>query len=170
MNTKVDSSKLNVLLCHELISNKPAMFDIIQTSSLVDCPFDIVLSGDLHDGYETHKVGNTVFCNPGSLARRAINDSYRLPQIAIIEAEKGKEPNIQFQVLSCAKNGEEVFTKSILEMLKDDNVEGDNFTTEMMEFESESIDVHDLIQKVGAKNGVRKEVLDYLAQKKEVEV
>jgi hypothetical protein len=36
----------------------------------------------------------------------------------------------------------------------------------MLDFEADSVDIHDLIQKVGTKNGLRKEVLDYLAQKR----
>ena len=42
--------------------------------------------------------------------------------------------------------------------------------TDMLELESESVDVHELIQKVGVKNGIRPEVLAYLAQKREVQV
>jgi len=38
-----------------------------------------------------------------------------------------------------------------------------------MKFEADAVDVHDLIQKVGAVKGVRKPVLDYLATKRPTE-
>ena len=171
MKRSVDQTKLNVLLCHELITNKHAMFDVIDTKTLNPCPFDIVLSGDLHDGYDVHEVGKTFFCNPGSLARRAINDSNRTPQVAIVEAEKGQMPVIEIHQLKCAKPGSEVFGESIAELArKTDEFDGNAFTEEMLELESESVDVHELIQKVGVKNGIRPEVLAYLAQKREVQV
>jgi len=168
MKRPVDTSKLNMLICHELITNKGAMFDVIDTASLSPCPYDIVLSGDLHDGYETHEVGNTLFCNPGSLARRAISDMNRSPQVAVIEAEKGEVPVVIFHKLKCAKPGTEVFGESIAEIVRNtDEFNGEAFTEEMLDFEAESVDVHELIQKVGTKKGIRKEVLDYLAQKRE---
>lgn len=166
MKRPVDTAKLNVLICHELITNKKAMFDIIDTKTLQPCPYDVVVSGDLHDGYETHEVGNTLFCNPGSLARRAINDLNRTPQVAVIEAEKGQVPVVIMHPIQCAKPGSEVFGESIAELVRDNEFDGEAFTAEMMDFEADSVDVHDLIQKVGTKNGLRKEVLDYLAQKR----
>ena len=171
MKRQIDQTKLNVLICHELITNKHGMFDVIDTKTLNPCPFDIVVSGDLHDGYEPHEVGNTFFCNPGSLARRAINDLNRTPQVAIIDATKGDVPVVMIHPITCAKPGSEVFGEGIAELArKTDEFNGEAFTEEMLDFESESVDVHELIQKVGVKNGIRKEVLDYLAQKREVVV
>jgi DNA repair exonuclease SbcCD nuclease subunit len=171
MKRQIDQTRLNVLICHELITNKKAIFDIVDTKTLSPCPFDIVVSDDLHDGYEIHEVGNTLFCNPGSLARRAISDINRTPQIAIIEAEKGEVPVVEIRQLKCAKPGNEVFGESIAELARNtDEFDGDAFTDEMLDFESESVDVHELIQKMGVKNGLRKEVLDYLAQKREVPI
>jgi len=65
MKRDVDEARLNILVCHELITNKRAMFDVINTSSLSPCPYDLVVSGDLHDGYEPHEADGTWFCNPG---------------------------------------------------------------------------------------------------------
>lgn len=167
MKRPVDKSKFNILICHELITNKKAMFDVINTSSLKPCPYDLVVSGDLHDGFESHEVGDTWFVNPGSLARRALNDSSRWPQVAIIEIEKGGIPIIDIRRLECAKAGSEVFGEGIAEVARSaEEFNGNVFTEEMMEFEAASVDIHELIQKVGAKSGIRKEVLDYLATKK----
>jgi hypothetical protein len=147
------------------------MFDVIDTSTLIPCPYDLVVSGDLHDGYEPHEVNGVWFCNPGSLARRSIADIDRWPQIAMIEMEKGGVPVIDIQRLECAKPGSEVFGESLAEVVRSkEKFDGDSFANEMLEFETESVDVHELIQKVGSKKGIRKEVLDYLATKKHAEV
>ena len=167
MKRPIDTSKLNILVCHELLTDRKAIFDVIQTSSLKPCPYDMVVSGDLHCGFEPHEVGDTWFVNPGSLARRALDDASRWPQVAIIEIEKGKIPNIEIRRLECAKAGDEVFGVGIAEMaLKKDDFNGTVFTEEMMEFEAASVDIHELIQKVGTKSGIGKNILDYLATKR----
>ena len=168
MKQEVDPSKYNILVCHELITNQRPMFDIISTSSLKNCPFDLVVSGDLHDGYETHEANGTWFVNPGSLARRTTADAHRWPQVAIIEVDKGIPPVVEIQRLKCAKSGDEVLGESIAEVArKREEFDGDTFTEEMLQFEAESVDVHDLIQKVGKSKGLRDVVLDYLATKRE---
>ena len=171
MKRDVDESRLNILICHELITNKRAMFDVINTSELSPCPFDIVVSGDLHDGYESHEVDGTWFCNPGSLARRTTADSSRWPQIAIIDIEKDGIPVIDIRRLKCAKSGDDVLGKSIAEVAREDgddtgDFDSDEFTEGMMKLEAESVDVHELIQKSGKKAGVDKKVLDYLSSKR----
>jgi exonuclease SbcD len=164
----VDAEKLNVLICHELITGGKAPFDVVHTSTLADSPFDLVVSGDLHDGYPTHEVNGTWFCNPGALSRQKTNDSHRHPQMAIIEVEKGLDPVIDIRKLKCAQPGEEVFGESITEVVKGavEEFDGDGFTEEMLQFEADSVDVHELIQNVGKAKGVRDAVLDYLATKK----
>jgi len=166
---EVDSSKYNILVCHELITNQRPMFDIISTASLKGCPFDLVVSGDLHDGYDTHEANDTWFVNPGSLARRSTADAHRWPQVAIIEIEKGIPPMVDIQRLKCALPGDEVLGESIAEVARareDFDDKADGFTEEMLQFEAESVDVHDLIQKVGRAKGLREVVLNYLATKR----
>jgi DNA repair protein SbcD/Mre11 len=163
-----DLSKVNILVCHELITcNRPA-FDIIDTKTVAPLGYDLVVSGDLHDGYPTHKVENTWFCNPGSLARRTTADADRFPQVAIIEIEKGSDPIIDIRRLKCGKPGSEVFGESIVEVAKEmgDNSAAFAFADELLQFEAESTDVHELVQKAGAKAGLSEEILKYLASKR----
>lgn len=167
MKVEVDPQRLNILICHELITNERAMFDVIDTETLNLCPYDLVVSGDLHDGYQPHEVNGVWFCNPGSIARRAINEINRWPTVAIIEIEKGNIPIIDLVRLTSARPGSEVFGESIAEIARQpSDFDGDAFTEEMLEFEAESVDIHELIQKVGAKKGIRKEVLEYLDTKR----
>jgi DNA repair exonuclease SbcCD nuclease subunit len=163
----VDTSRLNVLVCHELITCGRAPFDVISTATLKPSPYDLVVSGDLHDGYEPHEVDGTWFCNPGSLARRASDEVDWWPEMAVIDIEKGGIPIIDIRRLKSAKPGSEVFGETVAELVKArEEFDGSGFAEELLEFEAQSVDVHDLIQKTGKSKGLRKRVLDYLASKK----
>lgn len=168
INAQVDNSKVNVLVCHELLAPEQGPFEIVETRTLRNFPFDLVVSGDLHCGFDTHVVDRTCFCNPGSLARRTTADAGRWPQVAIVNIEKGNIPDIEIRRLSCGKAGYDVFGESIAELARsnDHEFDGEEFTEKMMEFEAESTDIHELVQKAGKKAGIRKEVLEYLAKKR----
>ena len=165
----VDPTKYNVLLCHELITNRSAPFDVTSTSELTESPFDLVMSGDLHAGYSPHEVNGTWFCNPGSIARRNSSDSW-WPTMAIIDVDKGLPPVIDLIKLKCAQPHDEVFSESIVELLsgKKDR-DGEDFAKELLDFEADAVDVYDLIQKVGNAKGTKKELLAYLAMKRPIE-
>lgn len=161
-----DPKDINVMLCHELITCNQAPFDMINTNTLRNTGFDLILSGDLHDGYPVHQVDGTWFANPGSLARRTTADADRFPQIAIVTIEKGSV-QVEYRRLKCGKPGVDVFGESIAEIAKE-GITGDatTFTDELLKFEAESTDIHDLVQKVGQSTGLKQNVLDYLKTKR----
>lgn len=161
-----DADKVNVLVCHELITCNDAPFEMINTNTLHNTGFDLIVSGDLHDGYPTHQVDGTWYCNPGSLARRSTADANRWPQVAIITIEKGKDPDIEIRRLKCAKAGSEVFGESIAEVAKASDGDPTTFTKELLQFEAEATDVHDLVQKAGRAAGLSDASLKYLASKR----
>ena len=163
---KKDPSEVNVMLCHELITCNQAPFEMINTNTLRNSGWDLILSGDLHDGYDAHQVDGTWFCNPGSLARRSTADSGRMPQVAIVSIEKGQKPEIEIRKLSCGKPGKDVFGETILEMVKSNESDNSAFTTELLQFEAESTDVFELVHKAGYKAGLRTEVLEYMDSKR----
>jgi hypothetical protein len=108
------------------------------------------------------------FCNPGSLARQAISDVKRMPRYAVIEAEPGEIPIVDVRDVRCAKSGDEVFGEMAAEVMRErEDFDPTAFINEVEEFEVESADVHELVRKVGAAKGIRKEVLDYIASKSE---
>lgn len=162
----IDPNEVNIMVCHELITCNAAPFDMINTKDLRNTGYDLIVSGDLHDGYPVHQVDGTWFCNPGSLARRTTADVGRWPQMAIISIEKGQPPQIEYRRLKCGKPGHEVFGESLAEVAKDGDADASLFAEELLKFEAESTDVHDLVQKAGTKAGLRKELLDYLASKR----
>lgn len=168
MKVAVDRSRINILLAHHLLYNQKKMFETVPTSTLGGGTYDLVLSGDLHCGFDTHEVGGTWFVNPGSLVRRNIDEIDRQVQIAIIEVEKGRIPIVEMRSLKSVKPGKEVFGQDFIETVAKPTQHADPtaFVTSIEEFDAKSVDVHELVQKVGQAQGVRKEVLAYLASKK----
>jgi DNA repair exonuclease SbcCD nuclease subunit len=180
-NDAEGSDKFNILVAHHLLTNKKAMFDVVNTREFTQtgengCPFQLVLSGDLHDGYEPHEENGVWFCNPGSLARRATSDAHRMPQVAIIDVHGPRvPPGIEIVRLKCGRPGDEVFGEGIAEVMRKRDDSGDGFDAEafvadMESFEMESENIHDLVHKMGKKKGLRKEVLAYLDSKREEKV
>ena len=168
----LDSSKVNILVAHHLLTNKQTMFDTVNTGdfakwmSAAGADYDMVLSGDLHDGYDTHEVNGMWFCNPGSIARQAISDIKRMPRFAVIEAEPGEIPIIDVRPVKCAEPGDKVFGESATEVMRTKGTfDPTAFVKEVEDFEVESADIYELVQKVGQTKKIRKPVLDYIASK-----
>lgn len=168
MARPVLEGETRILLCHELLAAKKYPYDIVETASIGPCPYGLVLSGDLHDGYEIHEANGTVYANPGSLARRTIADAWRMPQVVLGRVERGKKPVVEFFRLKCAEVGKKVFDPAIEEAVGASCFDDANFVKEVLGFEAESVDIHELVQKVGRASGVQRSVLEYLATKRKV--
>lgn len=173
-NHELDDSAYVVLVAHHLMTNKTkTMFDTVNTGDFAKwmrdggADYDMVLSGDLHDGYPVHDVDGMWFCNPGSLARRAISDGHRWPQYAVVEAEPGGIPIIDVRRIRCARSGDDVFGESAADVMRErSDFDPTAFIKEIEEFEVESADVNEMIRKIGKAKGIRMEVLDYIDSKK----
>jgi len=159
----------NILVAHHLLSRRSAPYEVVLTSSLVPSPYDLVLSGDLHSGFETHEIDGTTFCNPGSLARRTVSEVGRWPQVAVIDVE-GNEVSVDIKRLSCPKDGLEVFGETLAEAARDEArlelFDASSFVDGVERFESESVDIFELVLKVGGQKHLSPEVLNYILSKK----
>ncbi len=166
------AGQFNILVSHHLLTNRQTVFETVNTEDYwrklreTGVEFDLVLSGDLHDGYEVHQCGNTWFCNPGSVARQAISDISRVPKYAVIDVEPGNVPVIDVRAFKCAAKGEDVFGENVAEVAGNPlDFDPTAFVKEIEGFEAESADVHELVQKTGKARGIRGPVLEYLARK-----
>ncbi len=109
----VDSSKCNILLCHDLVGQKKILGKgsrMLMTSEH-KLPFDLVCCGDLHDGFEPHKTDNTWWVNPGSLLRRTVKDINRKPKCYVIDIVKGCDPIVETVYYPDAARGEDIFCR-----------------------------------------------------------
>jgi DNA repair exonuclease SbcCD nuclease subunit len=157
--------KANVLVAHHALTNKKKFFEVVSTADYgKGCPYDMVMSGHMHDGYATHAVEKTVFCNPGAVSRGALDEIDRIPQVAVVDAINKDVKMVQ---LRCAKPGNEVFGQDVAEIVRDmSGYDASAFVGGMNDLEAGSVDVHELIQKAGKEEGIRKEVLVYLDSKR----
>ena len=162
----VGKTDVDVLVAHHLLSDRKRAFETIQTKDFASCGYRVVLSGDLHCGFEPHEHEGTLFVNPWSLARRAMDEINRMPRVAVIEGDDS-DVTVSYVSLDVAEPGDQVFGQTLLELAKEvAGFDAREFVSEMDDFEVESADVHELIQKIGQEQNVRQEVLDYLATKR----
>ncbi len=89
----VESTSFQIQMVHADLNDKPVPWrHILVESGLTDS--DLVLSGHYHPGWQTpivarkkHIEGNTVYINPGSIARMKNTGVKRIPRVCIIEVE-----------------------------------------------------------------------------------
>lgn len=160
-----ESDKFQIMLVHELLTNKSAMYDIIPTKSLPDNNVNLVLSGDLHDGYDFHQVGNTFYYNPGSLARTKNNkvNSQRKVKCGVFNIDDNKNIDIKEFELKSMLPCDEVFKKDILADVDNDysiNVEG--FVNEIEKLDVETIEIFELVKIIGKQTEQNQSLIDYI--------
>ena len=174
-NLPVDKSRYNILVAHHLLTdNESSMYTVDNTQQFsLGSPFDLVLSGDLHDGYDHHCFGSTWFCNPGSLARRTTADADRTPRVAIIEFHKGQDPVIQYVNVPSGKLGTEVFNldnelSELIGSARNTCVHDSakRFSDMIQQFESSSEDIHSVVKNAAMALGYGQDVLEYLDKKR----
>jgi len=164
---EVDESKFNILVAHHLFTDQDFFFEVVKTFEYAPSPYNLVLTGDLHTGYAPHEVEGTWFVNPGAVARQAINETKRIPKYAVIDVVSSSECKIKEVIIKCVTSGDEAFGETIAEIARaHDGFDPTKFIENIEKFEMESVDVHELVQNVGRSEGIEKDVLDYLFEKK----
>jgi hypothetical protein len=153
-------------VAHHLFTDKDYFFEVVKTFEYAPCPYDLVVTGDLHSGYEPHQVDGTWFVNPGAVARQTAPEINRIPKYAIIDVLGPSECKVREVVIECAIRGDDVFIETIAEVArKNDGFDPTKFIDNIEKFEAESVDVHQLVQNVGKSEGVDDKVLSYLNEK-----
>ncbi len=154
-----------ILVAHKLISKDAQPFKII-CSSDIKSNYDLVLSGDLHCGFPVHTVNNTIFANPGALARITTRDIKRSPQVVVVTI-KGTPLKlfVEYVPLTCQK-GFDVFDPESIEDSIVKQADVPSFIEEIESLQLESMDIFDLVDKLSAQRNIRKEVRDYILSKK----
>ena len=165
------SEYVEVLVAHHLLSKGKQMFDVVSTADFGHgCPYDLVLSGDLHTGYPPHQVDSTWFANPGAMARQKIAEIERPVRCAVIDVELGVDPIIEYIPVVSAQPGTKVFGESFTEVVR-----GTDATTEfdpttflgiMEKFEATSADIYELVRQAAHEARLKPACLEYLMSKK----
>lgn len=78
------ADKPDVLMVHGMVVPEPVPWTHVTFAQLAGAA-PLVLSGDFHAGYPPTTLRDTMFVNPGALARVDRSEAYRTPQVAVVD-------------------------------------------------------------------------------------
>ena len=182
-----DTCDVRIAVVHHLLSNVEASW-FVHTSKFVTTTndialrgFDVVLCGDLHDGFEPHlnKTG-TLFINPGSVARtkKTKKDITRPIRGVDIVIDDNNEFNYEFWDVECAKPADMVFKEEqpvledfIQEELKDNKTENDKLcfdsvVDKLSQIQKKKMNIWDVLPTRASELGIDKKILDFVLSKR----
>lgn len=154
-----------IAIVHALLFNGQNNFGTIDFRQFGKIKPILVLSGDLHCGYETTTIGQTTFYNPGALART--EKSERKPKCATITIQPlMTEWTIDIQEFY-PKCENYPFPKEETPDIKVSNKQDSEVYIEAFEkFKSETKDIIERLEKVGDFHKIDKEILEYIKSKR----
>lgn len=158
------SFKPSVVVAHALLYNTHSNFGTIDIYKFDNIKPTLVLSGDLHSGFEATQIGNTTFYNPGSLARTEKTD--RKPKCVVITLKPFLTEwtvNIEEFFPECE---DYPFPEETMELKVSDQQDSDEYIEAFEKFKSESKDIIEHLEKVGTHHKIDREVLEYIKSKR----
>ncbi|MBS6610001.1 MULTISPECIES: metallophosphoesterase [Peptoniphilus] len=164
---EVDSScKYSIHMTHGFLIDKPFIKEVSHTliDDIKDTKADITLAGHYHFGFNTVKIDNKYFVNPGALMRISNSKAEisRKPKVNIITLNDGIK--IENRYLKSAKPGEEILDRSEMERHQFKGIKLAEFK-EIIDSTSDyrSLDIFDLLLKISKSenisDNVKKEAL-----------
>lgn len=106
----------------------------------VETNANIVLAGHEHNGFRTFDLNNTIFINPGSLARTS-RDLTHKPSCTIIKIEKDLKPVIRDYALQTALKTEDIFDNETHHKEKESNNVLTSFEKQVKNITSDKTDI-----------------------------
>ena len=164
-NSVEKSNKPNIVIAHCLLSNDMSIGNI-SLNKITNTNIDLVLSGDLHDGYEYQKNDYGINCyNPGSLIRLSVSDKDRKPKVAMFDISDfmgERFVSITEKVLK-HKSSEEIFPEKNKKIeIEKDVLESKDYITSFKEFKSKSKDIFEVLENIGIKENIDKDILEMI--------
>jgi exonuclease SbcC len=155
--------KLNFLFAHGMLLEKPFHPDVRCTLTKdVTTSANLVMCGHYHPGYQTHTIGNTMFCNIGSTGRDegSVDNINRIPQYAIIETD-GHSFDVHTYEFACAEKGDIVFDRTPIVKKKEHVRHLDAFKRTVQDAISfEAFEAKDVLQTLLKSNAIDKDIHD----------
>jgi predicted phosphodiesterase len=176
---------VRVALVHHLITNEQEDWyidpELFCTGDKDNRVIDVVLCGDLHQGFEPFRNSfDTLFLNPGSLGRtqKTKNDLSRpIRGVDISIDEKTKECSWSYWDVESALSGDDVFRKSapiieekvgidIDDRTEGEKVEFEEVMTVLEEIGAERIDIWDMLEREARKKKLDDPLINYILSKR----
>ena len=157
------TTKYHIHLVHAMVTIKPFKFSNFILTKDIETNADVIAVGHQHFGFESHKINDTYFVNPGAVARlSAIPDNlYRTPQIAIVnfvEGIKEKEINIKYLELPSSPLGKDVFDFKKINELKARSEQISKFIASLNSPQLQSLNIKELIDKIAKEENIPEEI------------
>lgn len=152
------------LLDHEAPFDKFTLLDDVETTA------DLVLTGDYHPGYGTYwRQDSKIFCNPGSLVRKAATESNieRKIQVAYVEVKGQEIHTLDLIKLKNVKPGAEVLDRSKIEQEKQRQYAMEEFSAliEAEAGENVLLDINEIVERIGKLEEFEPEVVELALEK-----
>lgn len=161
----LDTDKPVVGVVHALLFNGDSSFGAIDIQKFGKIKPVLVLSGDLHSGFEKTESEGTVFYNPGSLARTSRES--RKPKAAVVTLEPFMNTwNVSIEEFF-PKSEEFPFPEQEEEITVSDEQDSEEYIAAFEKFKAESSNIFERLEKVGKEHGIDPEVLEYIKSKNE---
>ena len=168
--SKIERSNApTIAVAHCLLHDKASAFELVSIAetALKSEGIDLILSGDLHCGFEFQKHNKTYFYNPGSLLRKARDQKDRTPKLAIFTiSDFFGEYQIDLKEieLKCL-NGDACFSaekEEVKKVVKNIDIEEKNisdFTEELSKIEVKNFSIFEFLEEKANMEKLDKEVL-----------
>lgn len=153
-----------VVLVHSLLAHQESPFGQIDIHNLPNTRANLVLSGDLHCGYDQIESKGTLFYNPGSLARTSREN--RKPKSCVVTVSPiMNDWNVEIEDFypECEDFPFPEIKEEIVVSKEQDSSE---YIEAFEKFKFESKDIFERLDKVGKEHGIPDEILKYIASKK----
>jgi len=180
MTRKKSEEKIDcrIALVHHLLTTEKTEW-LIPISDFDGSGFDVVICGDLHQGFTPFRADyGCLFLNPGSLARtqKTTQDMAREIRGVDIVIDKNGHADYEFWPVECAESGDVVFKPNAPVIEEEVRIEEDHVEAEEAVFEEvidalgsigvSKIDVWDMLEKKARENDLPEEVLKYILSKR----
>lgn len=159
------SQNVNIVVAHCLLADNNSK-GCININVIDNTNIDLVLSGDLHDGYRFQKNKHGIDCyNPGSMMRLSRSDKDRKPKVAFFDVSDfmgQRTLTIQQKILK-HKSSQQIFTIKEQTLQVQKQISGDeSYISSFKQFKSTSKDIFEVLQKIGKQENIETEVLQMI--------
>lgn len=163
--TDCDEDVFRIHVAHGTLIDHEAPFDKFTLLSEVPTRADLVFTGDYHPGYGIFKRSDgKVFCNPGSLARKAATESNikRKIQVAYTEIDGQEIKTLDLIPLTNVRPGEEVLDRSKIEQEKQRQYAMEQFSAliETSTGEAVLLDINRIVEEIGKLEAFEPEIVN----------
>jgi len=151
----------SIHMVHGMLLDKPFIKEVPHTliDDIKETMADITLSGHYHAGFNTTKIGNKYFINPGSMVRIAnsLREMERIPKVILIELID--DIIIKEIPLKSALPGEEVLDRGEIEknLFKNERIIEFKQTIDAA-LDFEKMDINEVLIEVSSAEGVEDKV------------